>query len=376
MLGLLQRATSNLKNPVTATAWDPSDELAAGFHRFSRTHSLPISSLATFAFAATGYYAKGTILFLRRRDQRDGTESTQHPPPAYDDDSKPRVEGEVHVAVEARTNSEGLYADSRLEPVQGHERCGISLTVRFLPPAVVSPACVPRTEPSGKRPIQTPASSSVGRIGASLSYHITVTFPDDFDSLDTISVDATSFRVLFDPSLASIQFSTLDISTTDAPIFFEQLRAKSVKFQNQNRLDPNKSSLKNFQDLISGTIASADRIEIACENGPVSGTYRSTGPIIVNNTNFSIKGDFQGGALRLSTTNAEISGTFEAKRDIVIQNAHGKIEGTYKAPLGCSIKGSYMPITASFEVGQDLRVRTQQKARSLPLPLRSASMLI
>ncbi|KWU42730.1 Proteophosphoglycan ppg4 [Rhodotorula sp. JG-1b] len=331
MLGLLQRATSNLKNPVTATAWAPSDELAAGFHRFSQVHSLPLSSLATFAFAATGYYAKGTILFLRR-GQGDGTESTQYPP-AYDDDNlKPRVEGEVHVAVEARTNSEGLYADSRLEPVQGHERCGISLT--------------------------TPASSSVGRIGASLSYHITVTFPAEFDSLDTISVDATSFRVLFDPSLSSIQFSILDISTTDASIFFDQLRAKSVQFKNQNRLDPNKSSLKNFQDLISGTIAAADRIEIACENGPVSGTYRATGPIIVNNSNFSIKGDFQGGALRLSTTNAEISGTFEAKRDIMIQNAHGKIEGTYKAPLGCSIKGTYMPITASFEVGQDLRLIT------------------
>lgn len=129
MLGLLQRATSNLKNPVTATAWAPSDELAAGFHRFSQVHSLLLSSLATFAFAATGYYAKGTILFLRR-GQGDGTESTQYPP-AYDDDNlKPRVEGEVHVAVEARTNSEGLYADSRLEPVQGHERCGISLTVR------------------------------------------------------------------------------------------------------------------------------------------------------------------------------------------------------------------------------------------------------
>lgn len=128
MLGLLQRATSNLKNPVTATAWAPSDELAAGFHRFSQVHSLPLSSLATFAFAATGYYAKGTILFLRR-----GREAADpHHPPAYDDDadSKPRVEGEVHVAVEARTNSEGLYADSRLEPVQGHERCGISLTVR------------------------------------------------------------------------------------------------------------------------------------------------------------------------------------------------------------------------------------------------------
>lgn len=169
---------------------------------------------------------------------------------------------------------------------------------------------------------------------------------------------------MFDPSLSSIQFSTLDISTTDASIFFEQLRAKSVQFKNQNRLDPNKSSLKNFQDLISGTIAAADRIEIACENGPVSGTYRATGPIIVNNSNFSIKGDFRGGALRLSTTNAEISGTFDAKRDIMIQNAHGKIEGTYKAPLGCSIKGTYMPITASFEVGQDLRVRL----RPFPIP--------
>ncbi|GAA5988406.1 hypothetical protein JCM10908_003551 [Rhodotorula pacifica] len=336
MLGLLQRATSNLKNPVNAIGWDPTDDLASGFHRFTANHSLPISSFGTFAFAATGYYAKGTIV-LRRGDTpaagAGGGGAGETQPPAYEDDAlKPRVDGQVHVAVEARTNSEGLYGESRLEPVEGHERCGISLT--------------------------TPASSSVGRIGASLSYHITVTFPSDFDSLDTVSIDATSFRVLLDPSLSSVHFSNLDITTTDAPIYFKDLRAKSVKLSNQNRLDPNKSSLKNFEHLISGSIVAAERIEISCENGPVSGTYRASGPIIVSNTNFFIKGEFTAAALRLSTTNAEISGTFEAKRDIIIQNAHGKIEGTYKAPMGCSIKGTYMPITASFEVGQDLRLIT------------------
>lgn len=47
---------------------------------------------------------------------------------------------------------------------------------------------------------------------------------------------------------------------------------------------------------------------------------------------------------------------FEAKRDIIVQNAHGKIDGTWKAPMGLSIKGSYMPISGTFIVGQELRV--------------------
>lgn len=142
MLGLLQRATANLKNPVNPTQWDPADDLASGFHRFSQGHSLPVTSLGSFAFAATGYYAKGTIRFRRAEPataEPEPPSGAQHlpPPPAYDDDSKPKVhDGQVHVSVEARTNSEGLYADSTLEPVQGHERCGISLTVR---PAAARP---------------------------------------------------------------------------------------------------------------------------------------------------------------------------------------------------------------------------------------------
>ncbi|POY72754.1 hypothetical protein BMF94_4161 [Rhodotorula taiwanensis] len=336
MLGLLQRATSNLKNAVSGSQWEPSDDLPSGFHRFKQQHSLPLSSFGTFAFAATGYYSKGTILLRRQGDAaaKNGANGHHHPPAYGDDDvdQKQRAAGDVHVQVEARSNSEGLYADSRLEPVEGHERCGISLT--------------------------TPASSSVGRIGAALSYHITVTFPADFQTLDTISIDATSFRVLLAPSLAAIKFENIDISTTDAAIVFDDLQVKSLKLRNQNRLDPNKTSLKNFDDLVTGSVKQADRIEISCENGPISGSYRSSGPIIISNTNFPIKGDFIGNALRLSTTNAEISGNFEAKRDIVAQNLHGKITGTFKAPVDCVIKSTYSPIQGTFIIGQDLRLST------------------
>lgn len=108
---------------------------------------------------------------------------------------------------------------------------------------------------------------------------------------------------------------------------------------------------------MTGSVKQADRIEISCENGPISGSYRSSGPIIISNTNFPIKGDFIGNALRLSTTNAEISGNFEAKRDIVAQNLHGKITGTFKAPVDCVIKSTYSPIQGTFIIGQDLRVR-------------------
>lgn len=133
MLGLLQRATSNLKNAVSGSQWEPSDDLPSGFHRFKQQHSLPLSSFGTFAFAATGYYSKGTILLRRQGDAaaKNGANGHHHPPAYGDDDvdQKQRAAGDVHVQVEARSNSEGLYADSRLEPVEGHERCGISLTV-------------------------------------------------------------------------------------------------------------------------------------------------------------------------------------------------------------------------------------------------------
>lgn len=135
MRGLLQRASANFKKPLAGSAWSPADDLPQGFQRYTASHTLPLSSLGTFCFAATGHYAKGTILLRRgERDDEDGVESGPTgaaSPPAYDADTKPRFDGQVQVNAEARSNSDGLYSSSTLEPVEGHERCGISLTVRY-----------------------------------------------------------------------------------------------------------------------------------------------------------------------------------------------------------------------------------------------------
>lgn len=289
-------------------------------------------------------------------ERADGAGRAADPPSygeAVHESGKPREVGTVQVHVEARTNSEGLYGESRIEPVEGHERCGLSLTVRsltFLVSPFVPADCV------AYRP-QTPASSSVSRLGATLSYHIVVAIPSTLTSLDTLLVEATGFRVILSSSLSSFPFSTLDISTTDAPVVLHDLRAENIKIRNANLLDPNKRELKNFDDLISGSVASSSRIQLECENGPISGSFRSSGAVIVHSTNFPVKGDFHGASLRIATTNSEISGTFDAKRDIAIQNVHGKVEGRFRAPIGCEIKGQYNAINGSFEVGNELKVR-------------------
>lgn len=131
MLGLLSRATANLKNRNHPAAWSPDDPAPAGFAAHKHALSLPISSLATLSFRATGIYSQGTVAFERA----DGAANAADPPSygqAVHESGKPREEGTVQVHVEARTNSEGLHAESRIEPVEGHERCGLSLTVRFL----------------------------------------------------------------------------------------------------------------------------------------------------------------------------------------------------------------------------------------------------
>ncbi|BGP35888.1 hypothetical protein JCM10296v2_007740 [Rhodotorula toruloides] len=331
MLGLLSRATANLKNSTHPAAWSPDDPAPSGFSSHKSSLSLPISSLATLSFRATGNYSQGTIVFERA----EGSGRAADPPSygeAVNESGKPRQVGTVEVHVEARTNSEGLYGESRIEPVQGHERCGLSLT--------------------------TPASSSVSRLGATLSYHIIVAIPSTLTSLDTLLVEATGFRVILSPSLSTLSLSNLDVSTTDAPVILHDSRAENIKIRNANLLDPNKRELKNFDDLISGSVASSSRIQLECENGPISGSFRSTGALIVHSTNFPVKGDFHGASLRIATTNSEISGTFDAKRDIAIQNVHGKVEGRFRAPMGCEIKGQYNAINGSFEVGNELKLIT------------------
>ncbi|GEM11790.1 proteophosphoglycan ppg4 [Rhodotorula toruloides] len=351
MLGLLSRATANLKNSQHPAGWSPDDPAPSGFSSHKSSFSLPISSLATFSFRATGNYSQGTIVFERTEGVRRAVD-----PPSYGEalheSGKPREVGAVEVQVEARTNSEGLYGDSRIEPVEGHERCGLSLT--------------------------TPASSSVSRLGATLSYHIVVAIPGTLTSLDSLVVEATGFRVVLSPSLASLPLSNLKISTTDAPILLHNLRAEDIKVRNANLLDPNKRELKNFDDLISGSVASSSRIQFECENGPISGSFRSTGALIVHTTNFPVKGDFHGSSLRIATTNSEISGMFDAQRDIAIQNVHGNVEGKFRAPTGCEIKGQYNAINGSFEVGNELKLittvfRIDATVRLLPPPSSSLS---
>ncbi|GAA5909548.1 hypothetical protein JCM8208_007180 [Rhodotorula glutinis] len=303
MLGIIQRASANFKNTASPAGWSPQDDVPSGFSAHQSRLSVPLSTLGSFAFRSTGSYSRGTLVFECAADAGGASSGG---PPGYDAhaDDKPRREGMVDVAVEVRTNSEGLRGDCRLETIEGHERAGLSLT--------------------------TPSSTSVTRIGASLSYHITVTLPSSFTSLDTLSVETTGFRIILAPSLST----------------------------NQNLLDPNKHALKNFDDLVQGSLSAQGRIDIQCENGPVSGSYSTPAALVVATTNFSVKGEFKGATVRISTQNAEVSGRFDARRDIVVVTQHGKVEGVFRAPAGCEVKGQYVGVKGEFDVGSHLRLLT------------------
>ncbi|BGP43976.1 hypothetical protein JCM10450v2_008193 [Rhodotorula kratochvilovae] len=331
MLGLLSRATANLKNTASPSGWSPADDVPSGFSSHRSTLAVPLSSLGTFAFRSVGHYAQGTVVFARAEVQA-GTE-----PPSYGEavQEKPRVEGTVNVEVEVRTNSDGLYGECRLEVVEAHERGGLSLT--------------------------TPASASVSRLGASLSYHITVTFPSSFTALDTLFVETTGFRLVLAPSVSALTIGTLSLRTTDAPIVLSSTQCGSAQLSNQNQLDPNRHALKNFDDLLSGSLVATGRIDLACENGPIAGSYTAGGPLVARTSNFPLRGEFRGSSVRITNANAEISGTFAAsgpRGDVVVQNVHGKVEGTFVAPGGCEVKGLYVGVKGDFEVGGHLRLLT------------------
>ena len=190
-----------------------------------------------------------------------------------------------------------------------------------------------------------------------MSYHITVTLPSTFTSLDTLSVETTGFRVILAPSLSAIDITSLTVSTTDAAIILSSTRCGTASLKNQNLLDPNKHALKNFDDLVQGSLSAQGRIDIQCENGPVSGSYSTPGALVVATTNFSVKGEFKGATVRISTQNAEVSGRFDARRDIVVVTQHGKVEGVFRAPAGCEVKGQYVGVKGEFDIGSHLRVR-------------------
>ncbi|GAA5863748.1 hypothetical protein JCM8547_006053 [Rhodosporidiobolus lusitaniae] len=330
MLSLLQRTTANLRAKSSPTSWSPEDDLSRGFSSTSKSFALPLSSLSEFVFRAQGLYSQGTVVIRRAGAATVGTEAPSYAE-ASGEAGKDRQVGTVEIAVEARANSDGLYAESKIEPVEAHERAGLS--------------------------ISTPNSSSVGRIGAVLSFHITVTFPSDFTSLNSLTVDCTTFRLLFDPSLSSLLISNLKLSTSDAPIVFSSVRAQAVTVLNQNRINSNKTELKCFDDLVSGSLQ-AERLEIDCADGKISGSYDCSGALIVGTTNANIHGEFSGSAVRVTASNGEVVGKFKAKKDVVITNTYAKINVEVEAPLGCSITGVNTPIDGKFKVGKELKLST------------------
>ncbi|GAA6044335.1 hypothetical protein JCM8097_002329 [Rhodosporidiobolus ruineniae] len=342
MLGLLSRAKGNLQNPHTATSWTPADPVPSNFTAHHRRFSLPISSLGALVFRAEGYYSKGTIQFER---------AGGYEPPEYDageGGGKDRTTGVAEVVVEARTNSAGLYSEAKLEPIEAHERCGLSLS--------------------------TPSSSSVSRLGASLSFHITVTLPATLTSLDTLSVDCSSFRILVDPSLSAVLISNLTLSTTDAPIVLGSVSAENVQLRNTNAaINSTKVALTNFDDLVSGSIVRARRIEIDCADGPVTGSYTASGALVVLNRNAPISGTYDGSSVRIVTANGEITGRFSAKKDIALTNTFAKIDVEVEAPLGCQVSGQNSPVSGKFRVGKELKISTTHfridaSVRLLPPP--------
>lgn len=380
MLGIISRATANLRNTRGASSWSPSDEVPSGWSSHKTTYATPISSLGSFEFKSSGLYSHGTVRFER---QERGFGAGEGRLPSYADEGgeevKPREEGTVRIEVEARTNSEGLFREAEVKVVEGHEKGGISLTVRFsllsppLPPLGLSPlSTFPFTLMGGGAlrscrrqsplltfpplPAQTPASSSVGRLGASLSFHITIIFPANLTSLSSLTVSSAGFRLLLASSLSSLEFASLTLSTTDAPVVFSSARAKHVTVTNRNEIDSTKKELSNFEPLVSGQLT-AERLEIECADGPVTGTYQCSGALIVTVKNGGVNGEFSGNMVRVNGTNGEVVGKFRAKKDVVLTNNYAKIEAEVEAPLGCVINGLNSSVTLKARIGKELKVR-------------------
>lgn len=103
----------------------PATPLPSGFHSSISKFELPLDKFSTLAFRSTGHWSKGTVLFAV--EERAGE------PPGYSEARREKEEGEggvCEVVVEARWNSEALWAESRVEVIAGETECGIAITVR------------------------------------------------------------------------------------------------------------------------------------------------------------------------------------------------------------------------------------------------------
>ncbi|KAM0748752.1 hypothetical protein T439DRAFT_382522 [Meredithblackwellia eburnea MCA 4105] len=333
MLGLISRATSNLKNPSSSTDWTPDTPLPAGFHSTKSTFHIPVSAFSKVSLTSDGHYSKGTVLFCVSSpgDQDEQEDTNWNGGAAVMMKEKQDGAGVCTIQVEARYNSESLWSDSQVTVSEEGGDCGIVL--------------------------KTPSSS---RLAANLSFHLKFILPP-LPSLESLSVAATRFRIIFDTTFR-IPFNVLALRTSDAPIAPEgPLTASRITIVNENRLDPTKTELKNHEDSVSGTFLATESLTISCANGAVTGgPYAcSSGPLTVQTSNFPVNGTFTSALpLKIATSNAVISGHFVSRDTVTISTTYARVEGIFEGQKGVEVTTSRAPISGQFTLGRHLKLAT------------------
>lgn len=338
---------------VSPSTWEPSSPLPSGSTAIRETFKLPISSRSPVTFTSTGSWSHGTVVFAVRESAA---------PPSYDlavsaltaQDSKARGpqlgegEGWLEVEMEARWNDEGLWneADVGLRKVG---QAGLELRVEVCAPSPLGLALVEADDRT-----QTPTISP-GRLTSQLSFHITFFFPPSLPHLVSLHTSGAHWRTLGSPTLSTIFFNTLSISTSNALISFSFLRAGTVDLATANA-------------TISGSYT-AEQLKATTANGAISGTYLVENRCEVRTNNAGVSGEYDVGVLVIWTRNATVDGVFTARDGIVVENANGAVGGTFSCPGGIVVRSANAAIKGLFRAGKELRLKTQNASIDVTVEL-------
>jgi DUF4097 and DUF4098 domain-containing protein YvlB len=177
-----------------------------------------------------------------------------------------------------------------------------------------------------------------------LSFHISFVFPPQIPSLPLLRTSGAQWRTLGLPSLASLYFTTLSISTSNTPISFSHLNAGDV-------------DLTTVNASITGTYH-LETLELKTPNGLVEGKFIVEGTCRVRSSNRLVKGEFKVGELEVQGANGAVKGTFEGKNKVRIETNNAEIGGTFVGMGSVSLKTSNGAVGGTIRVGRELVLKT------------------
>lgn len=165
---------------------------------------------------------------------------------------------------------------------------------------------------------------SASRLASQLSFHITISCPSSLSSLASLRTSGSQWRHLGDPSLSSLHFQTVSLSTTNAPFSFHHLSAGALRLETANA--PIEGSYEVTSESTGG-------IEVECHNSKIEGTYivRGSGSIRIRTNNREVQGTFEADTVEIRNSNRSIEGIFTGHKVLRLETSNGKIGGKFKA---------------------------------------------